>query len=274
MKTFKNLTVALAIALMVVSCNQIPNTGSFKMKTQTDSVSYALGFFGAKQLKKSFDQSPFKVDSADYKDIAKAFADLPMNEKFVDMMKQQFDTLDEKAYRIGFMNEFAYGKSYFNEMTADAFLRKVYKEIKDKKEGKTKEMAVENLKKGQKFLEENKKKPGVKVTDSGLQYEILKKGTGKVPGLKDKVKCNYKGTLIDGTVFDSSYDRGKPATFGVDRVIKGWTEALQMMPVGSKWKLYIPSDLAYGERGAGKDIGPNEVLIFEIELLDIENNKK
>ncbi len=273
MKTFKNLTVILAFALVVASCNKIPNTGKYEMKNQTDSVSYALGYFGAKQIKKTFEQSPFKVDSADFKKMAKALANLPMNDKFVDMMEKQFDTLNVDAYRIGFMNEFAYGKSYFTEMNADAYLRKVFKEIKDKKDGKKKEMAAENLKKGQKFLEENKKKPGVKVTDSGLQYEILKKGNGKIPGLKDKVKCNYKGTLINGKVFDSSYDRGEPATFGVDRVIKGWTEALQMMPVGSKWKLYIPSDLAYGERGAGADIGPNEVLIFEIELLDIEPKK-
>jgi FKBP-type peptidyl-prolyl cis-trans isomerase FklB len=186
------------------------------------------------------------------------------------MMKQQFDTINEEAYRAGFLNQFAYNKSYFSEMNADAYLRKVYQEIKDRKEGKTKEAAAANLKKGRKFLEENKKKPGIKVTDSGLQYEIIKEGKGPKPMLSDKVKCNYKGTLIDGTVFDSSYDRGQPATFGVGQVIKGWTEALQMMPVGSTWRLYIPSELAYGERGAGSDIGPNEVLVFDIELLGIE----
>jgi len=270
MKSFKSLTVAIAFAVIFASCSKVPNTGSYEMKNQIDSVSYALGFFGAKQVKKSFEQSPFKVDSTNFEDLAKVFANLPMNDQFVTMMKQQFDTLNPEAYKRGFLNEFAYGKSYFTEANADGYLRKVYQEIKDKKEGKTKEAAAENLKKGQKFLEENKSKPGIKVTESGLQYEILEQGKGKKPALTDKVKCNYKGTLIDGTVFDSSYDRGQPATFGVNRVIKGWTEALQMMPVGSKWKLYIPAELAYGERGAGADIGPNETLIFEIELLDIE----
>ncbi len=270
MKSIRNLSAVIALTVILASCGKVPHTGKFDLNDQVDSVSYALGFFGAKQVKKNFEQSPFKMDSTKYVDIAKAMANLPMNDQFISMMKQQFDTLNPEAYKAGFFNEFAYGKSYFTEATADTYLRKIYKEIKDKKEGKTKEMAAANLEKGKKFLEENKKKPGIKVTDSGLQYEILEAGEGKKPALTDKVKCNYKGTLIDGTVFDSSYDRGKPATFGVNQVIKGWTEALQMMPVGSKWRLYIPSELAYGERGAGKDIGPNEVLIFDIELLGIE----
>jgi FKBP-type peptidyl-prolyl cis-trans isomerase len=129
--------------------------------------------------------------------------------------------------------------------------------------------ATENLKKGEEFLAANKEKPGITTTESGLQYEVLVEGTGPKPTLDDKVKCHYTGTLIDGTVFDSSVERKEPATFQVKGVIKGWTEALQLMPVGSKWKLYIPAELAYGERGAGQDIGPNETLIFEIELLEI-----
>ncbi len=127
-----------------------------------------------------------------------------------------------------------------------------------------------NLEAGKKFLEENAQRKEVKVTDSGLQYEILQKGEGPVPTASDKVKVHYHGTLIDGTVFDSSVERGEPITFPVTGVIKGWQEALQMMPVGSKWKLYIPSELAYGQRGAGANIGPNSVLIFEVELLEIE----
>ena len=126
-----------------------------------------------------------------------------------------------------------------------------------------------NKTEGEEFLAKNKEKEGVKTTDSGLQYEIIKEGTGPKPKETDKVKVDYTGTLIDGTVFDSSVQRGQPATFGVNQVIPGWTEALEMMPVGSKWKIYIPSDLGYGERGAGKDIGPNSTLIFEVELLDI-----
>lgn len=124
---------------------------------------------------------------------------------------------------------------------------------------------------GRAFLEENKKREEVTVTESGLQYEILKEGTGPKPGPTSKVKTHYHGTLIDGTVFDSSVDRGEPITFPVNGVIKGWTEALQLMPVGSKWKLYIPSDLAYGARGAGNSIGPNATLIFEVELISIED---
>jgi FKBP-type peptidyl-prolyl cis-trans isomerase len=131
------------------------------------------------------------------------------------------------------------------------------------KEGKA------NKEEGTKFLTANKSKPGVKVTASGLQYEILKEGKGPKPGASDTVTTHYKGTLINGKVFDSSYDRGEPATFPVNGVIKGWTEALQMMPVGSKWKLFIPSDLAYGPRGAGADIGPDATLVFEVELVSI-----
>jgi FKBP-type peptidyl-prolyl cis-trans isomerase len=129
--------------------------------------------------------------------------------------------------------------------------------------------AAKNAEEGKAFLEQNKTKEGVITTASGLQYEILKAGEGPKPTAEQNVKCNYHGTLINGTVFDSSVDRGEPATFNVSQVIPGWTEALQLMPVGSKWKLYIPGELAYGERGAGKNIGPNTTLIFEVELLEI-----
>ncbi len=125
------------------------------------------------------------------------------------------------------------------------------------------------IERGRKFLEENAKKQGVVTLPSGLQYQIIKEGTGEKPALTDKVSTHYHGTLIDGTVFDSSVERGQPAEFNVNQVIPGWTEALQLMPVGSKWKLFIPSSLAYGERGAGGAIGPNETLIFEVELLSI-----
>ncbi|HHT23664.1 MAG TPA: FKBP-type peptidyl-prolyl cis-trans isomerase [Bacteroidales bacterium] len=122
---------------------------------------------------------------------------------------------------------------------------------------------------GKAFLDENGKHPEVKTTASGLQYEILTEGKGAVPKASDQVKVHYHGTLIDGTVFDSSVRRGQPATFGVTQVIQGWVEALQLMPVGAKWKLFIPSDLAYGAQGAGQHIGPHTTLIFEVELLDI-----
>ena len=122
---------------------------------------------------------------------------------------------------------------------------------------------------GKNFLAENAKRPEVVTLPSGLQYEILTKGTGNIAKASDTVKVHYHGTLIDGNVFDSSVNRGEPATFGVTQVISGWVEALQLMPVGSKWKLFIPSDLAYGAQGAGQAIGPHTTLIFEVELLDI-----
>ncbi|MDP4269344.1 MAG: FKBP-type peptidyl-prolyl cis-trans isomerase [Bacteroidota bacterium] len=126
-----------------------------------------------------------------------------------------------------------------------------------------------NTKAGEAFLAENAKNEGVVTLPSGLQYEIIKAGTGEKPKATDRVKCHYHGTLIDGRVFDSSVSRGEPAVFGVNQVIPGWVEALQLMPKGSTWKLYIPSELAYGQRGAGEMIAPNSTLIFEVELIDI-----
>lgn len=128
--------------------------------------------------------------------------------------------------------------------------------------------ASETLKKGEEFLAENAKRPGIVTLPSGLQYEILSAGTGRKPSATDRVQCHYHGTLIDGTVFDSSVQRGEPAVFGVNQVIPGWVEALQLMPEGSRWKLYIPSKLAYGERQAGS-IPPNSALVFEVELIKV-----
>jgi FKBP-type peptidyl-prolyl cis-trans isomerase FklB len=128
---------------------------------------------------------------------------------------------------------------------------------------------AENQKAGEAFLAENKNKEGVKTLPSGLQYEVLNEGTGKTPSASDKVTTHYHGTLLDGTVFDSSYERGQPATFPVNGVIAGWTEALQLMKEGAKWRLYIPSALAYGSQGAGDVIGPNAALIFDVELISV-----
>jgi len=130
--------------------------------------------------------------------------------------------------------------------------------------------ADKNVKEGEAFLAANKKKEGVVTLASGLQYKIIKSGNGPIPTKDQTVKCHYRGTLIDGTEFDSSYKRGEPAEFPVTGVIKGWVEALQLMPVGSKWQLFIPSDLAYGPNGAGQMIGPNATLVFDIELISIK----
>ena len=128
---------------------------------------------------------------------------------------------------------------------------------------------TQNLEEGLKFLAENSKKDGVTTLPSGLQYEVLKEGEGDIPVSTDQVKCHYHGTLISGNVFDSSVERGEPAVFPVNGVIQGWVEALQLMSVGSKWKLFVPSELAYGQQGAGGAIGPNTTLIFDVELLEI-----
>ena len=131
------------------------------------------------------------------------------------------------------------------------------------------EAAAPNKKEGEAFLAENKKKEGVVTLPSGLQYKIIKEGTGPKPTAEDRVKVHYQGSLLNGKIFDSSIERGEPATFGVNQVIPGWTEALQLMPVGSKWQLFIPSDLAYGDGGAGNDIKPGSTLLFDVELLEI-----
>jgi FKBP-type peptidyl-prolyl cis-trans isomerase FklB len=138
---------------------------------------------------------------------------------------------------------------------------------------KQSEVAKKNRAEGEAFLAENKKKEGVKTLPSGLQYKVIKVGTGKKPKSTDTVTVHYRGTLINGTEFDSSFKRGQPATFLVSKVIPGWTEALQLMEVGATWQLFIPSSLAYGEQGAGGDIGPNATLIFEVELVSIQGKK-
>jgi len=151
-----------------------------------------------------------------------------------------------------------------------AVKRSVFKVQQGKLLAKQKELGLKNKAAGEKFLAENAKKEGVKTTASGLQYQVIKLGDGVKPRVTDKVKVNYKGTLIDGTVFDSSYKRGKSVTFPLNQVIKGWQEGLQLMPVGSKYRLFLPSSLAYGARGAGSRVGPNATLIFDVELLSIE----
>jgi len=147
-------------------------------------------------------------------------------------------------------------------------------ELRTRRDEKRKVLGEKNKKESETFLTENKTKPGVQALPDGLQYKIITEGGGPKPTTNDTVVVNYRGTLLDGTEFDSSTKRGQPATFGVTRVIKGWSEALQMMPVGSKWQLFIPPDLGYGERGQGTNIGPNATLIFEVELVSIKEPEK
>ncbi|MDC3133671.1 FKBP-type peptidyl-prolyl cis-trans isomerase [Bacteroidota bacterium] len=178
-------------------------------------------------------------------------------------IKSQFPDIDLKNFELA-IKDVLDDKKEPKITAADA--QKVIQDFFKKQQAKASESTIEE---GEKFLEDNKKRNNVITLESGLQYEILKSGEGPKPSLEDQVTTHYHGTLIDGTVFDSSVERGQPATFPVGGVIKGWTEALQLMSVGSKWKLFVPYNLAYGERGAGPQIGPYTTLIFEVELIKI-----
>lgn len=166
------------------------------------------------------------------------------------------------------------GKTLMTDDDARAALKAVQTEMQKKMQETMQAAGAGNKKEGDAFLAANKTKEGVTTLPSGLQYKILTAGTGPKPTATDSVVCNYRGTLINGKEFDSSYKRGEPATFPVNGVIKGWTEALQLMPVGSKWQLFVPADLAYGDRGAGADIGPGSTLIFEVELVSIQDKSQ
>jgi len=160
-------------------------------------------------------------------------------------------------------------KPQYSEEVLAAALQQLQQQMEQKARGRQQSVGMENKKEGEAFLAKNQQEEGVKVTKSGLQYKVIESGDGAVPKLTDVVSCHYRGTLIDGTEFDSSYARKMPAEFPVNRVIPGWTEALQMMHVGDKWQLFIPADLAYGERAPGPPIQPGSTLLFDIELLDI-----
>jgi FKBP-type peptidyl-prolyl cis-trans isomerase FklB len=178
--------------------------------------------------------------------------------------------VDPTILEQGLRDALSGGKTLMTDEDARAAIVAIQTELRKKQEETMKQAGEVNKKQGDAFLAANKTKEGVVTLPSGLQYKILKEGTGPKPTATDSVVCNYKGTLIDGTEFDSSYKRGQPATFPVDKVIQGWTEALQLMPVGSKWQLFIPSEMAYGVRGPSPTIGVNSTLIFEIELLSIQ----
>jgi FKBP-type peptidyl-prolyl cis-trans isomerase FklB len=180
------------------------------------------------------------------------------------LRKQGID-VEAEAFVQGMKEVMAGKPSALSPAEVQQAMMALQQSISQKQQGK----GTDNKKVGEDFLAQNKTKEGVKTLPSGLQYQILEPGKGKSPSKTDKVTTHYHGTLIDGTVFDSSYERGQPATFPVNGVIAGWTEALQLMQEGAKWRLFIPSDLAYGARGAGQDIGPNTALIFDVELISV-----
>jgi len=174
----------------------------------------------------------------------------------------------------GLKDGLAGGKTLLTDDEMKAAFMALQNDLRQKQQAKMQQAGATNLKEGQDFLAANKTKEGVVTLPSGLQYKILREGTGPKPAADDSVVCHYRGTLLDNTEFDSSYKRGQPTTFPVGGVIKGWTEALRLMPVGSKWQLFIPPDLAYGPRGQGGNIGPNATLIFEVELISVQPKSK
>jgi len=182
--------------------------------------------------------------------------------------------VDPSIVLRGLKDALAGGTTLMTDDQAQAAIVELQAQVRAREEAKRQQDAETNKKEGDAFMAANKTKPGVVALPSGLQYKVIKDGTGPKPTINDAVTVQYRGTLINGKEFDSTYKRGEPATFPIKGIIKGWTEALQLMPVGSKWELYLPPDLAYGERGAGSDIGPNESLIFEVELLSIADTGK
>ena len=225
------LTIILSIGFLFSVCHAQEKP---KLKDQKDKESYSLGYQFGQNLK---------------------FQGMDIN-------------LD--VYTSGIRDALGGKEPQMSQEEIRAAVTGLQQRLQAARQKEMEEMAAKNLDESKKFLAENQKKEGIKTLPSGLQYKVLMEGSGKMPKAEDTVTVNYKGTLIDGTEFDSSYKRGQPATFQVKGVIKGWTEALQLMKEGSKWQLFIPPELAYGERGAGRDIGPNATLIFEVELLTIK----
>lgn len=207
-----------------------------------------------------------KAGLKDEKDKVSYSIGLEIGNKF----KSQSIDINADTLASGIKDALSGTKPLMTEKEIQETMTAFQEEMMDKQAEKTKALAEKNKKEGDAFLEENKKKEGIKTTSSGLQYKVLKDGEGPMPKATDIVTVNYRGTLVDGTEFDSSYKREEPATFPVNGVIPGWVEGLQLMKVGSKFQLFIPSGLAYGERGAGQQIGPNSPLIFEVELLSIK----
>ena len=214
-------------------CNQAYTQGQTELNTPKQRTSYSVGF------------------------------DIGTN------LTRQGLEVDAKALAAGVIDALA-GRARIAEAEQKELIKALQKKMQQERLAENEAQGKENLAAGQAFLTANAKKPGVVALPSGLQYKVIRDAAGPKPEATDKVKTHYHGTLIDGTVFDSSVDRGEPIVFPVNGVIAGWSEALQLMPVGSKWQLFVPSNLAYGARGAGGKIGPNTTLIFDVELLGIE----
>ena len=265
----KIVLVLLSGLLILSACNKVPGTGEATLNNEVDSVSYALGAVLAKGYMRQLEQQKGIFDTINYRMIARAYSDANIQDDYLDYIKKQLDSINGDLLKKGFLNQLTYGHNgVFSDNIVDGYLQTKSMEVRKRNEEERKAEAGTNKELGKKFLEENRSKEGVVETESGLQYKILKEGTGKQPTASSNVKCTYQGTLLDGTVFESSIERGDTASFNVGGVIKGWQEALPMMKEGSKWRLFIPSDLAYGDAGSGK-IEPGSTLIFDIELISV-----
>ncbi|KAA5262551.1 FKBP-type peptidyl-prolyl cis-trans isomerase [Bacteroides faecis] len=287
-----SIFMAIAAAASLASCTaQAPKAN---LKTDIDSLSYSIGMAQTQGLK-GYLTGRLDVDTAymaefikglneganktSKKDIA-YMAGLQIGQQISNQMMKGINqelfagdstkTISKDNFLAGFIAGTLEKGGVMTMEAAQEYTRTAMETIKAKA---MEEKYADNKAAGEKFLAENKAKDGVKTTESGLQYKVITEGKGEIPADTCKVKVNYKGTLIDGTEFDSSYKRNEPATFRANQVIKGWTEALTMMPVGSKWELYIPQELAYGSRESGQ-IKPFSTLIFEVELVGIEKDKK
>ncbi len=248
---FMYLPVAFAGVLALSACNQKAATESEEATDQADKVSDASATLDTPEKKVSYAMG------------------LSLGDRFrTDAIKLDIDSFTEGLTA---------GSDDGERLMTPEEIAETMQEFQQQQMAKMQEeqaaAGTENAAAGEAFLAENSKKDGVVTTDSGLQYKVVDKGDGAKPKADDLVSVHYKGTLLDGTEFDSSYSRGQPAEFGVNQVIPGWTEALQLMPVGSKWELVIPADLAYGPGGAGNNIGPNSTLQFEVELLEIKDKE-
>ncbi len=237
----KKVSLLVGAAALLVACGGNHSHESVSLTNEIDSVSYSLGANMANNIAKDFSEANTSAFVQGFRDVLDSADMMIATEELQGVLQPFFQRKQEEA------------------------MKKQQEEAQEAAQAQFGDVKAE----GEQFLEDNKSKEGVQVTASGLQYIVLKEGTGNKPDATTNVTVHYHGTTPDGTVFDSSVERGQPATFPVGGVIKGWTEALQLMPEGSKWKLYIPYDLAYGERGAGAQIGPYSTLIFDIELITI-----
>lgn len=289
----KKLNIFLVVAVIAASVLSSCNSNSTKMpslKNQIDSLNYAFGLANGNGIKQYYlasdsanaDSLNAKIesllrgmdegmkgeatDNPELSELGTNIGNALKEQKTAGLMGDSSLTVDIKLIKQGLINGMKGSNIQMTAEEAQLYLNTTMQKLQEKR---MQEQNGPNKAAGEVFLKENAKKAGVVTTASGLQYEVIKKGTGALPTDTSRVKVHYHGTLIDGTVFDSSVDRGEPAVFGVNQVIKGWTEALKLMPVGSKYKLYIPQELAYGSQNMG-NIKPFSALIFEVELISIE----